>query len=85
MNPPYVHCWFKLDISKSDHHVISELKKVTAHELYYQFEPSADFFKNEVLWLIIERSSSLVWHCLCAIFHKIDCLLGLNQFLAIEY
>lgn len=49
MNPPYIYCWFKLDISMSYHHVISESKKVTAHELYYQVEPSVDFSKNEVL------------------------------------
>ena len=49
MNPPYIYCWFKLDISMSYHHVISESKKVTAHELYYPVEPSVDFSKNEVL------------------------------------
>ena len=75
MKSPFVNCWIKHDINKSYHHLISESKKVTAHELHNQFELSVDFTKNMVLWLTIELGSSLVWHCICAFLRKIDCRL----------
>ena len=73
------------DIRKSYRDLVSKSTKVTASKAQYLIRRAAELAKNELSWLPMGHELNLVWHCLCTIFHKIDCLLGLIQFLAVAY
>jgi hypothetical protein len=46
---------------------------VTAFEHPILFRQSADLNKNELLILPMQRDLTLIWHCICALFSKINC------------
>ena len=55
------------------HHLISKSPKVTALSFIFQPRRAVDLDKTKLVWLLMERELSLVWHCTCMRFRKIDC------------
>ena len=73
MKPALSYCWLKLRISKSYHHLMLKSPKVTAPSFIFQPWRAVDLDKTKLVWLLMERELSLMWHCACVLFRKIDC------------
>ena len=73
MKPALSYCWLELRISKSYHHLMLKSPKVTAPSFIFQPWWAVDLDKTKLVWLLMELEWSLIWHCVCVLFRKIDC------------
>ena len=58
---------------------ISKSKEVTASSTQFFFGSAADLAKSELIILPGNLDLSLIRHCICMLFCKIDCLRSVEQ------
>ena len=67
--------WYEKVIQSSN----IKLNKGDCFYTFFFWGVVADFIKNESLRLPLHLDLTLIWHCTCALFHKIDCRPSLNE------